>query len=79
MSLTIWCNAQFNAAATRLLAEGVAGHRLVTSAGTSANVLQAGAADPALATASRDGRAANGNGGLNHPAPTFSGIGIARP
>ncbi len=51
MSLTIWCNAQFNAAATRLLAEGVAGHRLVTSAGTSANVLQAGAADPALVAA----------------------------
>jgi phosphoglycerate dehydrogenase-like enzyme len=51
MALTIWCNAKFNDAATRLLTEGLRGHHLVYSKQTSANVLAAGSADPALATA----------------------------
>jgi len=51
MSLTIWCNAKFNDAVTRQLAEGTLAHRLIFSANASANVLTAGAADPALATA----------------------------
>ncbi len=51
MSLTIWCNAKFNPAATQLLHEGLRGHRLVTASNASTNVLQAGASDPALATA----------------------------
>jgi len=51
MSLTIWCNTKFNPAATQLLAEGTRAHRLTWAAATSSNVLQAGAPDPALATA----------------------------
>lgn len=51
MSLTIWCNAIFNPAATQLLVEGTRGHRLVTAATASTNVLQAGKPDPALAEA----------------------------
>jgi phosphoglycerate dehydrogenase-like enzyme len=51
MSHTIWCNTKFNAAATRLLTEGVPGHRLVVSAVANSSVLLAGRADPALAEA----------------------------
>jgi phosphoglycerate dehydrogenase-like enzyme len=51
MSLTIWCNAKFNEAVTRLLTEGTMAHRLIFSAKASANVLKAGGADPALAEA----------------------------
>ncbi|HVU32986.1 MAG TPA: D-2-hydroxyacid dehydrogenase [Opitutaceae bacterium] len=51
MKLTIWCNAKFSDADTRLLAEGTRMHHLVFSASTSANVLQAGKPDPALADA----------------------------
>lgn len=48
MSLTIWCNAKFSEADTRLLVEGTRGHNLVFSANASASVLVAGQADPAL-------------------------------
>ena len=51
MSLTIWCNAKFNDAATRLLAEGTRGHRLINSSQASTNVLTAGTSDPAMAEA----------------------------
>ena len=51
MSLTIWCNAKFSAADTRLLTEGTRGHTLVFSTQASASVLTAGQADPALAAA----------------------------
>lgn len=51
MSLTIWCNAKFNDAATQLLTEGTRGHRLIVSSQASANVLKAGPADPALGKA----------------------------
>ena len=51
MSLTIWCNAKFSAADTRLLVEGTQGHTLVFSANASASVLVAGQADPELAKA----------------------------
>jgi phosphoglycerate dehydrogenase-like enzyme len=51
MSLTIWCNAKFNDAVTRLLTEGTRAHRLNFSHQASANVLTAGAADPELAKA----------------------------
>lgn len=47
-SLTIWCNTKFDAAATARLQAGTARHRLVFSAAANANVLAAGAADPAL-------------------------------
>jgi phosphoglycerate dehydrogenase-like enzyme len=50
MALTIWCNAQFSEAATRLLIDGTRGHRLIQTAG-SASVLAAGGEDPALDTA----------------------------
>ncbi|MGC4071920.1 MAG: D-2-hydroxyacid dehydrogenase [Nibricoccus sp.] len=46
-SLTIWCNAQFSGAATKLLVEGTRGHRLIQSSGD-ASVLAAGGEDPAL-------------------------------
>jgi len=49
--LTIWTNAQFSEADTRLLIEGLAPHRLVVSAAANASVLAAGAADPLLAGA----------------------------
>jgi len=51
MSLTIWCNAKFSEADTRLLAEGTRGHKLVFSEHASASVLTAGQPDPALAAA----------------------------
>lgn len=51
MSLTIWSNAKFSEADTRLLVEGVRPHRLVFSAAAAASVLQAGRPDPELATA----------------------------
>jgi phosphoglycerate dehydrogenase-like enzyme len=51
VSLTIWCNAKFNAAATQRLKEGTRAHRLVFSTQASANVLTAGAADPAMGKA----------------------------
>jgi phosphoglycerate dehydrogenase-like enzyme len=51
MSLTIWCNAKFSEADTRLLLEGTRGHDVVFSTQASANVLAAGGADPQLAGA----------------------------
>ena len=51
MSLTIWTNAKFPDAETRLLREGVHGHRLVFSASRSTSVLAAGKPDPLLAGA----------------------------
>jgi phosphoglycerate dehydrogenase-like enzyme len=51
MSLTIWCNAKFDNAAEKLLAEGTKGHRLVYAADRAASVLATGREDPALATA----------------------------
>ena len=51
MPFTIWCNAQFSPVLAQRLAEGVAPHRLVFSAKTSASVLDAGGPDPALADA----------------------------
>jgi phosphoglycerate dehydrogenase-like enzyme len=51
MSLTIWCNAKFNATAVRLLNEGVSGHRLTWAEEGSADVLAAGESDPALSAA----------------------------
>lgn len=51
MSLTIWCNAKFSDADTRLLTEGTRDHKLVFSASASASVLTAGQADPALVAA----------------------------
>lgn len=51
MSLTIWSNAKFSPAATRLFEEGVRAHQLVYSASRSTSVLAAGAPDPLLATA----------------------------
>ena len=51
MSLTIWSNAKFNDSVMRLLTEGTRTHRLVLSRQASADVLAAGAADPALASA----------------------------
>lgn len=51
MGLTIWCNSTFSEAATKLLTEGTAAHRLVWAANRSSNVLQAGQPDPAVARA----------------------------
>lgn len=51
MALTIWCNAKFSAADTKLLVEGTREHRLVFSRHASADVLRPGRADPALAEA----------------------------
>jgi len=51
MSHTIWSNTKFNDAVTRQLTEGARGHRLIFSTQASANVLTAGAADPAMAQA----------------------------
>lgn len=48
MSLTIWTNAKFSDADTRLLVEGTRGHRLVFAKDASASVLVAGKADPDL-------------------------------
>lgn len=49
--LTIWCNAKFSDADTRLLVEGTHGHKLVFASSSSASVLAAGEPDPLLATA----------------------------
>jgi phosphoglycerate dehydrogenase-like enzyme len=51
MSLTIWSNAKFGDADTRLLVEGTRAHRLIFSKNASASVLMAGQPDPLLATA----------------------------
>jgi len=51
MSLTIWCNGAFDAAAMGRLREGTAGHRLLLASGAPASLLAAGASDPALAEA----------------------------
>lgn len=51
MSLTIWCNAKFSDADTRLLVEGTRGHNLIFSAQASASVLDAGRPDPQLTNA----------------------------
>ena len=48
MSLTIWTNAKFSEADTRLLVEGTRGHQLIFSAQSSASVLAAGSPDPDL-------------------------------
>jgi phosphoglycerate dehydrogenase-like enzyme len=49
--MTIWCNAKFSDADMRLLAEGVAPHRLVLATQASTSVLDAGRPDPALGEA----------------------------
>ncbi len=51
MKLTIWTNAEFPAAETRLLHEGVGGHRLLPALEPSPTVLAAGKPDPGLAEA----------------------------
>lgn len=51
MSLTIWSNAKFSEAVTRLLTDGTRAHKLIFSQQASTNVLTAGAADPALGKA----------------------------
>src|SRR3954469_25178203 len=51
MSLTIWCNAKFSDADTKLLVDGTKGHKLHFSETASASVLSAGKPDPALASA----------------------------
>jgi phosphoglycerate dehydrogenase-like enzyme len=48
MPLTIWTNGKFSDTATRMLEEGLRGHRLVTSQTASASVLVAGESDPSL-------------------------------
>lgn len=48
MPFTIWCNAKFSEAATRLLVEGAQPHRLVFAGEGSPSVLDAGAEDPSL-------------------------------
>ncbi len=49
--MTIWCNAKFSDADTRLLTEGTRAHRLMFSANMSTAVLAAGKPDPLLAEA----------------------------
>lgn len=49
--MIIWCNTEFSPADKQLLIEGTAGHQLVFSPWTSANVLHAGKPDPSLAGA----------------------------
>lgn len=51
MPLTIWTNAKLDEAATRLLHEGLRGHRLIVSANASVSVLTAGQPDPTLGEA----------------------------
>jgi phosphoglycerate dehydrogenase-like enzyme len=51
MKLTIWTNARFSDADTRLLHDGLQGHRLLTSSHQSASVLTAGTPDPLLTEA----------------------------
>ncbi len=50
MSLTLWCNAQFNSSATARFEKEIAarGHRLVWATQASASVLDSGGEDPAL-------------------------------
>ena len=48
MPFTIWCNAKFSEADTRLLVEGAGEHTLVFSSHASASVLDAGKPDPTL-------------------------------
>ncbi len=48
MTLTLWCNAKFSDADTRLLVEGTREHRLIISSQSSASVLVAGQPDPDL-------------------------------
>jgi len=48
MSLTIWCNAKFNDAATAELVAGTRAHRLVWASDASASVLDAGGRDPSM-------------------------------
>lgn len=48
MSLTIWTNAKFSDADTRLLVEGTRAHKLIFARAASASVLDAGKADPDL-------------------------------
>ena len=50
MPLTIWCNAQFNENAERLLVDGTRAHRLIRATGD-ASVLASGGEDAALETA----------------------------
>jgi len=49
--MVIWSNAKFSPAATKLLEEGVAGHRLVRSAVPNAAILAGSPPDPAMAEA----------------------------
>src|SRR4051812_6994075 len=51
MSLTIWCNTKFAAAATQQLIAGTQGHQLVFSTAASASVLAAGTSDATLISA----------------------------
>ena len=51
MPLTIWCNSKFTDSANRLLAEGLAAHRLVFSPATSASVLDTSRPDSTFAEA----------------------------
>lgn len=48
MSLTIWCNAKFDDAATAQLVAGTKAHRLVWASQASASVLDAGGRDPSM-------------------------------
>ncbi|HVW21397.1 MAG TPA: D-2-hydroxyacid dehydrogenase [Opitutaceae bacterium] len=49
--MTIWSNAKFSPAATRLLEDGLAGHRLLRSSVPSAAILAGAPPDPAMAEA----------------------------
>lgn len=51
MSLTIWCNTEFQPAAAQRLAAGIGAHRLLLAAASSASVLSAGRSDVTLAEA----------------------------
>jgi phosphoglycerate dehydrogenase-like enzyme len=51
MPYTIWCNSKFSEADTKRLVDGTRAHRLVFSTQASANVLNAGKADPTLTEA----------------------------
>jgi phosphoglycerate dehydrogenase-like enzyme len=51
MAITIWTNAKFSDAATRMLEAGTRRHRLLTSEAATSSVLVAGEPDPALAEA----------------------------
>jgi len=49
--MIIWCNTVFDAPATRLLRESLAGHTLIEASTATTDVLMPGAPDPALAEA----------------------------